>query len=171
MKYKNFTLLLVFLVLASACSNGGKYVNRDANYEIIVPSGWHVVPGGDGKSVSFTKYSTQKYGNSVISLRVDGIRFQSPMEQLENELLPIFLSVNENENIQMQSVGSPQIVNVNGKEWAAAKCYDEYDKILRIYVTFSGKYSFVVVLFAVGQDRKDDEKIFLSTIRSLAIRN
>ncbi len=171
MKYKKFTLLLILVTLISACSNGGKYVNRNANYEIMVPPGWHTVPGGDGRTVSFTKYNTQRYGNSVISLRVDGIRFQSPMEQLENELLPIFLSVSESENAPMQNVGSPQLVSVNGKEWAAAKCYDGHDKILRIYITFSGKNSFAVVLLAAGQERNNDEKIFLATMRSLIIKS
>ncbi len=171
MKLSRHILLAIFILSVVSCSNGGKYVNREANYEIMVPHGWHVVPHQDLRSVSFTKYSTQKYGNSVISLRVDSIRFESPMEQLESELLPAFLAANESENTSMQVVDGPQTVSINGKSWAMVKCYDGSDKILRIYVTFSNKNSFAIILFSAGQKRIEDEKIFLTTINSLSIHN
>lgn len=167
LKVNKFVALLLLITLIMSCSNEGIYSNRDANYEIRVPHGWHVMPNKDYRSVSFSKYGKNIYGNSVISVRVDSMRLESPLQQLEGDVLPSFQRVSDQGNVPMRVVEEPHRVDFNGRRWATAKCSDGNDKVWRAYVTFSDRYSFVLVLFALGKNTDKDEKIFLSTVKSL----
>lgn len=160
----------MFVMLAASCSGDKRYVNNDADYEINVPPGWHVFPNADYKSVTFKKHNSNVYDNSIISVKVDGARFDmTPSSLLEDEILPSFLNTSADGGITMKVVEEPKSVDLNKRQWVTAKCFDGNDKVWQAYVTFTDRYSFAIVLLSIGKQNSKDERLFLSSLKSLII--
>lgn len=164
-------LISVMLTMFLSCSKNNRYVNKEVGYEITGPSDWYIYPSSDG-GISFAKYNRKKYGNSTINVFPDTLisSANTPLEYMNNIFLPqIQQGFQKQEGFIVKPISEPRIVERNNYQWATVRYWLPEDTFQIVYITFSHRKIFIIVLSSTGSQHDEEEDLFFNTLDSFKI--
>ena len=170
----NFAVIILIsamLITLPSCSKNNRYVNKEVGYEITGPPDWYIYPSSNG-GVSFARYNREKYGNSTISVLVDTLisNANTPLGYMNDIFLPqMQQQFQEQEKFTIEPISGPRTVEMNGYQWATVKYWLAENTLQIVYITFSRRNIFVIVLNSTGSQHTEEEDLFFNAFDSFKI--